>query len=655
MEKIKCKICNDEIVFKDKRGLSKFINHLKIHNISPKDYYDKYLKKPDEGICPVCGTPTKFMSILRGYLITCGTKCQMAKARSLLSEDDKRRSIENMRKTKLEKYGDPNYSNPKKAYDTKKEKYGDGYYCNTDKARQTNLEKYGVEHYNNAEKARQTCLDRYNNPHYTNREKCRKTFQEIYGTDNIFTLDTIKEKCQKTKMKKYNDPFYTNRAKNAITVKEKYNVDNVFQLTEIQEKIKKTNSDKYGVEYTFQSEEVKNKIRQTCLARYGTYSPMQNHDIRMSTQSKYSYDQRLFDSSWELGYYIWLTDHNVSFEYQPNIAFEYTIDGQVHYYHPDFLVDGKYTEIKGLQFFENNNPAGNMINPFDRTQDKLYEAKHQCMIANNINIITDCDFILDYIKETYTLDYLKLFKTNILFPYPNVDLSDKTDMGFIHHFHKSIYEAHIKNRPSPLDAWNDKELIRKVALNRLKYIGKCRPSDILQGFNVTKLAGKVSVFNPSLAKDLINKYIPYANKIIDPFSGFSGRMLGSVATGKQYIGWDINQKHVDESNEIIKYKSIGNICTVTCQDLLSLQQTDWSTDENTCLFTCPPYEDKEHWNNNEIIKSCDDWISICMEKHKDCKKYLFIVDKTEKYKDFIVDTIQNKSHFGENTEYIILI
>ena len=38
-----------------------------------------------------------------------------------------------------------------------------------------------------------------------------------------------------------------------------------------------------------------------------------------------------------------------------------------------------------------------------------------------------------------------------------------------------------------------------------------------------------------------------------------------------------------------------------------------------------------------------------------CKAYLFVVDYTCKYKQFIVDTIENKSHFGTNFENIILI
>ena len=56
-----------------------------------------------------------------------------------------------------------------------------------------------------------------------------------------------------------------------------------------------------------------------------------------------------------------------------------------------------------------------MINPYDRSQDVLYESKHQCMKDNNIIILKSKDYqkYLDYISEKYGKDYLKQFKNNI--------------------------------------------------------------------------------------------------------------------------------------------------------------------------------------------------------------------------------------------------
>ena len=79
-----------------------------------------------------------------------------------------------------------------------------------------------------------------------------------------------------------------------------------------------------------------------------------------------------------------------------------------------------------------------------------------------------------------------------------------------------------------------------------------------------------------------------------------------------------------------------------------------STGEYEALFTCPPYNDKENWNENIKNLSCDEWIDICLS-HFNCKKYLLVVDKTEKYKDFVIEKIENNSHFNTNKEKIILI
>jgi len=62
--KIKCNICSK--MLKNKRCLAVHIskNHKSITN---KEYYDKFFKKENEGICPVCKKPTTYNGIIRGY------------------------------------------------------------------------------------------------------------------------------------------------------------------------------------------------------------------------------------------------------------------------------------------------------------------------------------------------------------------------------------------------------------------------------------------------------------------------------------------------------------------------------------------------------------------------------------------------------------
>lgn len=52
------------------------------------------------------------------------------------------------------------------------------------------------------------------------------------------------------------------------------------------------------------------------------------------------------DSSWELAFVIYNLEHNIKFERNKKM-FPYTYNGEEHNYLPDWLVDGKYVEIKG--------------------------------------------------------------------------------------------------------------------------------------------------------------------------------------------------------------------------------------------------------------------------------------------------------------------
>ena len=414
---------------------------------------------------------------------------------------------------------------------------------------------------------------------------------------------------------------------------------------QIREKQKQTWKNKTFLEKQFSLQ----KFRQT----WSQKSEEEKRQIRSKAIHKYIYDNEYFDSSWELALWIYAKDHNEGIERCPT-TIQWFFENKKHEYYPDFLYKNELIEVKGEQFFKEN---GDLYNPFDRSLDKIMKAKQQCMLENSVKIfrLKDIQPILDYVEKTYTIEYLDLFKKDLPFPYPTIS-KNPSDFDVIRYFHKSLYKASRKGKLSPFEAWQDKNLIKKAALNRLKYVGRCTPRDILQGFNVAKIAPKVSVFKPSLAEQLIKNYLPDVDIIYDPFSGFSGRMLGAFNCDKQYFGFDINEDHVRESNEIIDYKKIGDMCSVEVKDLITTPSRDYTCLRGTCLFTCPPYGGKEHWNenNDEIEKSCDEWIDLCLEKYK-VSKYLFVVDKTEKYKDKIVEVLENKSHLGVSKEYVVFI
>ena len=477
-------------------------------------------------------------------------------------------------------------------------------------------------------------------------KKCN-TYIERYGVDNPSKLNWVKNKKENTCLTNYEvlNPSQSNiiKSRKEKTYKEHFGVTNPMKSKELSKKAYNTKYEKYGGKNKYKIH-LTSLQTETCMKKYGVPNYASSLEFHKNSRKLYLYDGITFDSKPELAYYIYCIDNHMDISRCPE-SFEYFYNGKKHYYIPDFICNGELIEIKGDQFFNGDK----MINPFNRDEDDLYEAKHQCMINNNVKILRYKDYIsaINHVNNKYTSYFMDLFNTKIEFPYPNKNFTDKSDMGIIKYFHKSIYSANRDKHKSPVEAWDDKEIVRKTALNRLKYVGNCRPEDIVYGFSVAKFAPKVSVFNSKLASNLIEKYLNEYNTIFDPFSGFSGRLIGAFRCGKSYIGQDINVTHIGESNAVINYLGINN-SNVIVKDIFN------SEGQYDCLFTCPPYGNIEHWNDTDVNFTCDEWITNCMNRFK-CKAYLFVVDDTEEYKDFIVEELTNSSHFGINTEKVIFI
>lgn len=195
---MKCELCNKE--FKSLQSLGLHLSHSH-KDISHKEYYDKYLKKDGDGICPVCGKETKWKGGLHGYARTCSISCGQKHPETR----------EKMSNTNLKKYG---ATNP---YGSKEIR---------EKIKQTNLKNIGVEnpfqqkdvqlkarhnsHTKEAEEKRQnTNLKKYGNKHHIAskeiREKTVNTLKERYNVINPYSIPEIHTKAIQNSLHYYDD------------------------------------------------------------------------------------------------------------------------------------------------------------------------------------------------------------------------------------------------------------------------------------------------------------------------------------------------------------------------------------------------------------------------------------------------------------------
>lgn len=571
-----------------------------------------------------------------------------------------------------------------------------------------NLEKYGSENFMKSEhfkeSRKKTWIEKYgvDNPWKAKevQDKCKETWKQNLGVDNPFKSKEIQEKRKKTwettlgvdnpskaesvktkKVEHFIEVYGVDNPRKSEKVKVKiaksriehfrkvYGVDSAFHLEWVQEKSKQTSLKRYGATHAFAAPEIRAKFLQqwkesyerTCLERYGIPHVLcSNSPIRKKAAKSRSFpktEKRTMEFLKNRGipfiHQFTLGEHEFDFAILNNDgAVIAIVDVDGAYYH-NWLAEANGFNLPVTYEYDALRPTYCGDLKFIAITDKDFENG-----LKEILKVLDMDYdqylqnLFDWCRKD-GVPYPKYSNKILMQSWTNLckiqDISFRGQIGYklVRHFHPSIYDAKKEGYDySPSEAYMNDDKLWFAIKNRFIYANTLDPSCVLDAFSIAKIAPRVSVFQPSAAKKLIMQYLNQYNQIFDPFSGFSGRMLGTIACGKEYIGQDCNPTTIEESKELAKFLDI--------HPSLSVQDSIKTTGKYECLFTCPPYNLKETWGQEIANHSCDEWIDICLQNY-DCNAYLFVIDKTDKYKDFIVETINNKSHLTKSSECVVLI
>lgn len=131
--------------------------------------------------------------------------------------------------------------------------------CEIKASQKTKLEKYGDPNYSNREQFSKTMLNRTQEEKDAHYNKAKET-REKHKEENPNYLQEVNEKNLATRYERYGKFESDETAeKRKQTCLEHFGVENPFQATDVQEKIKLTNLDKHNVEYPMQSQECLDK------------------------------------------------------------------------------------------------------------------------------------------------------------------------------------------------------------------------------------------------------------------------------------------------------------------------------------------------------------------------------------------------------------
>lgn len=500
-------------------------------------------------------------------------------------------------------------------------------------------------------------------------EHLKRTLLDKYGVDNAMRIEGTKDKLKQTNLEKYGSEWYTQTQEYKDNVKqtslEKYGVEHHLQSAEVIAKRTATVNAKYGVDNVAQSAEVKQSIRSSLIQKYGVINPSQYPEFKAkaTASAKMStFEARvkaLFDNyhiEYKHHYIMKVENYSHEFDfYLPKYKFLIDCDGL--YYH------GYLDDADGERVRTDYDEIRLQLVPNDYIFHVIVEGQEEKDIKYIVNILSQIDNnVFEYENELFN------WCRSISFPYPeyshermkkdykhlcnynNVKYSPSATLGLsaIEHYHHSIYDANVHGCCSPVEGWNNDDKLKQVIRNRLIYKNDVDPHKILRGFNISKICPRISIFNPVLARYLTLKYLADYDTVFDPFSGYSGRLLGVSSTGKKYIGHDLNAQAIQESDQIILELDLDN-AEVKLQDILTDDNTDYE-----CILTCPPYNNKEHYNAETTCKTCDEWIDLIINKYT-CSRYVFVVDSTTKYSNNIREIIKSTSHLSKVQEYVVVI
>ena len=404
------------------KGINSLGNHLRWeHNdYSIKKYYDKFLKKETEGHCLNCGKETTFSHSKIRYNTYCCTYCMkhsdVYKQRCAVGVSKVWASrFENERKEISKKALETSKKNPN--YEINKKLINVRMYANKTEdeikeikekriksSKETWKNRTKEDNMEMQKKTRKTKKKKYGNETYNNREQAKKTMKDKTGYEYWQQIPENR--------KLYSDKFKNYTEEEWNTFKENVSQGILNRTEQEKEEWQKHRQETISNYTTKQREEIRKKKQET----WNKKSKEEKHEIARkqahNSNHKYFYKGIDFHSFDEMAYYIFNIEctSNKIIRNNNDFYLEYEFEGKLSSYYPDFKVNDKIVEIKGLHFFKNKDPNEIMICPYHYKKDtpeiidrrnRKFEAKHQCMLKNNVKIITDTKLYIDYVINKY--------------------------------------------------------------------------------------------------------------------------------------------------------------------------------------------------------------------------------------------------------------
>ncbi len=173
------------------------------------------------------------------------------------------------------------------------------------------------------------------------------------------------------------------------------------------------------------------------------------------------------------------------------------------------------------------------------------------------------------------------------------------------YFCHSFYKTNEPGKPNMVDNFYNDDVMKRVIKNRLgldwlENDGKGPGVNeafnlsfkmiVFQGQRSMRFVNATSMFKPAIAKFMAEKYSELGDIVFDYSCGFGGRLLGSAAAGRKYIGTD--PLTTPELEQMAQYLKLADYT------LINSGSENYIGEENSVdlSWSSPPYYDQEFYS-----------------------------------------------------------
>jgi len=219
--------------------------------------------------------------------------------------------------------------------------------------------------------------------------------------------------------------------------------------------------------------------------------------------------------------------------------------------------------------------------------------------------LEDVSYSYVYSVEELVNDWHNLCRINVVDGHTSSTV--RTGMKICEHFFPNFFKIQNNKGTNFKSLWK-REVLEKVLRWNRKSHSTPYLSELRRGIYFCEGLTKNTMFRPHIAK-MISEF--YSSKIVlDPCCGWGGRMIGTVASGAEYIGFETNTETYDNLNRIAKFFAIEDKVTLINDGSERMDQYDFPHADIT--LTSPPYFNLEVYSESDkqsenMFQTYEEW------------------------------------------------